>query len=440
MGFLLRTIGFYLHNSAIKDVDCTEILKGNPGIGGSEYEIITIAQLLTSESFKIILYADAVDKLPSIIDTRKVFSLENAIEMATADGCELLIFKHEECWLKQNVLDNPDITIKIVIWAHNFIFWRELSYYAKNKHVARVICVGKEQLDLYRDHQLFQKSDYIFNTIYFPPLEELLSLGVDNIIDRKKNVVYIGSLIPTKRFHLLASIWPKVLEKEPSAQLYVIGGGNLYDRNIRLGKFQIAEEAYEETFIHYLLGDNGHLLPSVHFLGVLGSEKNDVLRKMKVGVPNPTGNHETFGITAIEMQLMGCMVTTRRCPGYLDTIGKGGVLYDDIDELAECIVKLLKKNDHDYVDIYEELFRKFSYENVLPDWVEFLSSSLVENRPLHPITPIVNNGYNLKWLKECNRKIKRTIPGGYLIFPTIGFVQAAINKVGRRFFGKQSKT
>lgn len=435
----MKTIAFYLHNGAIRDVDCTEILKGNPGIGGSEYEIITIARLLSSESFKVILYAHAIDKLPPVIETREVSGLQNAIEMATDDGCELLIFKHEECWLQQNVLDNPDITIKMIVWAHNFIFWRELSYYAKNKHVARVICVGKEQLDLYRDHRLFQKSDYIFNTIYFPPLKELLSLGVNNIAEREKNVVYVGSLIPTKRFHLLAKIWPEVLKKEPEAQLYVIGGGNLYNRNVQLGKFQIAEESYEETFIHYLLGDDGKLLPSVHFLGVLGADKNDILRKMKVGVPNPTGNHETFGITAIEMQLMGCMVTTMRCPGYLDTVGEGGLLYEDTNELADCIVRLMRKNSHDYEATYKEFYGKFSYENVLPDWIEFFSGLLFKNMRLHPITPLKNKGYDLKWLKECNRKIKNCIPGGYAFLPTVGFRQAAIGKAGRGFSGRKIK-
>ena len=69
----------------------------------------------------------------------------------------------------------------------------------------------------------------------------------------------------------------------------------------------------------HITNDN-QVLPSVHFLGVLGEEKNDLLLKCRVGVPNPSGNTETFGFTAIEMQSMGCNITTMKCSGYLDTV------------------------------------------------------------------------------------------------------------------------
>lgn len=40
-----------------------------------------------------------------------------------------------------------------------------LDFYAKQPNVVRIITVGREQLDLYRDHPAYNKSDYIYNAI-----------------------------------------------------------------------------------------------------------------------------------------------------------------------------------------------------------------------------------------------------------------------------------
>ena len=64
--------------------------------------------------------------------------------------------------------------------------------------------------------------------------------------------------------------------------------------------------------------------------------------KCKVGVPNPGGETETFGLTAVEMQMMGMEVTTIICPGYLDTVYQKENLYQSTDDLADRVVNLLK--------------------------------------------------------------------------------------------------
>lgn len=42
-------IAFWLNNKGFKDVDCSNVLKGNPGIGGSEYSALLIAESLRKE-------------------------------------------------------------------------------------------------------------------------------------------------------------------------------------------------------------------------------------------------------------------------------------------------------------------------------------------------------------------------------------------------------
>ncbi|MCB6981976.1 glycosyltransferase, partial [Bacteroides uniformis] len=65
---------------------------------------------------------------------------------------------------------------------------------------------------------------------------------------RNLNVAYVGSLVPAKGFDLLASAWPAVLAKVPDAQLFVVGSGKLYNRNSVLGKWNIADEKFENKF------------------------------------------------------------------------------------------------------------------------------------------------------------------------------------------------
>ena len=38
-------IAIYINNSNISNVDCSDLTKGNPGIGGTEYCILLLAQL-----------------------------------------------------------------------------------------------------------------------------------------------------------------------------------------------------------------------------------------------------------------------------------------------------------------------------------------------------------------------------------------------------------
>ena len=85
------------------------------------------------------------------------------------------------------------------------------------------------------DHRAFKKGTYIYNLCnYNLPAPKPFSA-------RKNHVVYIGSIVPLKGLHLLTKAWSSVLKEVPDAQLYIIGSGNLYNQNEKLGKYGIAE-------------------------------------------------------------------------------------------------------------------------------------------------------------------------------------------------------
>lgn len=172
-----------------------------------------------------------------------------------------------------------------------------------------------------------------------------------------------------------------------------------------MGKWNIADEKFENKFMKHITNDN-QVLPSVHFLGVLGEEKNDLLLKCRVGVPNPSGNTETFGFTAIEMQSMGCNITTMKCSGYLDTVFTKRYLYYNSNNLAKNIIKLLLQKEHDYNEVYSFIKQNFSFDKIVLEWEQLFKEALPGHKLLHPYSIKKNPFYRLKFIKLGLRGMK----------------------------------
>lgn len=419
-------VAFYLENSFLKDVDFREVLNGNPGVGGSEYMIAIIATMLSlrENGIDVVLYVQKEGLFDKGICTRVALDLRKCIDSCNECGVDYLFFKHDMCHIDSGVLESSPRT-GLVPWCHNFAPNKALDYYVGNRNISRILCVGREQMDLYRDHRAFGKSDYIYNCI---SEHSLVSRNVEDYpySKRPNRVTYIGSIGYQKGLHWLAEAWPTVLKEVPDAELYIIGSGKLYSRDFTLGKWCIADKDYEEMFMPFLTDEQG-ILPSVHFMGIMGEEKNEILLQTKVGVPNPSGFSETFGIGAVEMQAMGCRIATMRCAGYLDTV-RNGILYDRKSELADAIIKQLKMNKNDYDSAKEFILTNFSQEVVVKDWEQFILHALPDNVPLHPISNL-NMDFEHKASKERVRKIKNSLPLLYSIMPSVEFCFRVVDKV-----------
>lgn len=397
-------VGFYLHNQNISSVDCRNILAANPGIGGSEYLIIVVTQLLSvrDNNIDVVLYVQKYGQFDSAIKQVQIKDLGDAILNADKEKVNYLVFKHEVSWINTGVL-NKDCNVKLIPWCHNFVSTKYLSYYWKNTHIVKILNVGREQMDLYRDHRAFEKSEFIYNAV--PSDISRRNQEQLKMICRKPIVTYVGSLIECKGFLFLAKVWKYVVSQVPNAELYVIGAGNLYSRNAILGPLGIADKKFEEKFIPYL-SESNKLMDSVHFMGIMGEEKNDILIQTKIGVPNPGGETETFGITAVEMQLLGCWVTTIKCPGYIDTVYNQENLYNHTYELGKYIVKLLNCKNAPSNEVYQYMSDNFSFDVVASRWEHFfgcLSNNKVFDKSKYTLR---NPQFSHKKIKETLRKIK----------------------------------
>lgn len=427
----IKTV-FFLDYPAIRGVDCRFLKNGNPGIGGSPFALLALLYLLQENyaaDFDISLYTQESEGISDAVKTVRIRDFESALIRAENDKTDIFISQYnaENLIMLQKY---RHYRLKHVIWAGNFIYRQELTFLAKISNIARIVCVGREQLDLYRDHPAFKKSTFIYNGIFLHK-EKLPEYN-----QRPNEVTYVGSLIPCKGFHILAKAWKQIIAAVPDAKLNVIGKGNLYDKIIKLGSFGLASQDYEKEFIPCLTDNNGKLLPSVQFFGNLGTEKKEILQKTKVGVPNPSGISETFCISAIEMQAEGCLIATKKCPAYLDTVFRNGILIKRECDLADAVVALLHKKDNDYEQMYSWLNGHFEYYKIASEWKRLLHD-IFSDKPVVHEKILKNPDFNAKYLRELNRKIKEFLPFGFQLLPTVLFYTSLFSKIHQLFSRKK---
>ena len=401
-----KKVAFYFDNSRISQVDCRDIESGNPGIGGTEYLFLLISTLLTKRdnNIDITVFNTSKGWIPECLKVQIFTSINDAYVYADNHGYDYFVFRPHigETFEEELKYSSFHGKTKLIPWCHNFLTYKQLSLYSKSDMIARIICVGREQMDLYMDLPAYNKSDYIYNC--FDIDEDTIAAVRNNSFSERKNIVtYIGSIVPAKGFHILAKAWPQIEKSVPDAQLYVIGSGQLYDRDAVMGSFNIAENTYESMFMRYLT--NGEKInENVHFMGIMGKEKESILLKTKVGVPNPSGNTETFGLTALEFQSNGAKVITKKCAGYMDTVFNGN-LYSDEKNIAKLIINALKSKDLDYESFVKKNDAIFSQDMIIKQWEKLFKDGYVLEPADRSFSKIPNKEFRLKWLKYILHKI-----------------------------------
>lgn len=403
-------VGFFLDNSKYKTTDFSNPMQGNPGVRGTQYMIWTIACFLNDayKDIETIIFAPYVDKMPKNQKCEVSQNDIQALEKAKELNIDIMVLRSYN--------ENPEyfekidkINIPCIMWSHNFENYRKANAFAKTRAIKRNVCVGRQQFERLRDHAVFSKSTYIYNTLDF----DNYTLSPERCL--KPIVTYVGALSSMKGFHMLAKAWHLVLKKVPNAELYVIGSGAL-GSNAKLGKHNLAVESYEQKFMKYLVNKEGDILPSVHFLGNMGGkEKKEIMGKSCVGIANPTGKGETFCIVAIEFEALGIPVVTAKKNGTLDTVinNQNGLLVTSTRQLADAIVDLLSDNQKAIRfgnNGYYYSRKTFSVEKVCDDWYRLLHSVYEDINLQNSVE--YNHPFNqCKWLRELNRRFQKTAIG-----------------------------
>jgi len=402
-------VGLYLKNDTIAGVDLSQPEKGNPGVGGTQYNFVTLPyyfQKYIPDQVEFVWYANAIDRLPGSFSSCQVSSASEAISRAVEQDCDMFIWRPTE---------NPEgfefeksaeqYQIKVIAWVHNTPGVPMLSRLSKSQNIKRFVCVSQEQMDRLRYHKIINKTACIFNGFDPKPY-----IPEEKIQKQGNTVTYLGSIVPGKGFHYLARVWPQIIREKPAARLVVIGSGKLYNRNQKLGKWEIAAESYEGQWRKYLSDSEGKQLPSVEFKGTLGSEKVGILQNTDVGVVNPSGATENCPGSAIEFQAAGTPVVSGAYRGLLDTVvhQKTGLLGRSDRELTHNILDLL--NNKDKAKKFGEngidfILNKFSYEKISHQWLDLFNDVQADRPNYVPgIEQFPHNDYKI--YREGIRKLR----------------------------------
>jgi len=402
-------IGLYLNNRKVGDVDLSNPEKGNPGIGGTQFNFITLPyyfQKYFPNKHNFIIYAHNISKLPETLKGKAISNSIDALKHANQDKCDIMIWRpnNEEESIEFIQLSSK-LNQKTIAWAHNNPNITTLNKIANANNIKRFVCVSQEQMDRLRDHPIILKTTVIVNGFNISGIEPV------SIVPKEKIVLYTGSLVPPKGFHVLSRIWPKIINLHPDAKLKVIGTGKLYDRNQKLGPWGIAEEKYEKQIRYYLSDGKGNIHPSVLFLGLISNDrKNEEITNCKVGVVNPTGKTENCPGSALEFQAFGKPVVSGAFKGLLDTIVhcKTGYLGKNDEDLIKYISELLVDNEKNLTfgrNGRKFVSEKFSFSKVTKLWSSLFSEVYlnIENK-IPNISQFPLN--DMKYLRELMRILK----------------------------------
>lgn len=358
-------LGIYIDNSKINVSDFSSIEVANPGIGGTEYEFIILIRNIKRymKNLELTIYQTKEMYFSNMVDQTVVVSgMEEAIDLASGKD-DIIVVRTET----DREIPCARNGCRIVTWSHNYFNGKVADSIAKRDDIGANVFVGRQFYESYLDHDIIDKSTYIYNCMDFLPLEN--ERNADSLAPI---CAYIGSLVPAKSFHILAETWPDVVKQVPDAKLWVIGSSGVYGLNSGLGELGLAEKSYEERFVASLRS----VMDSVTFYGNVGGEKYEILKQVKVGVINPIGV-ETFGISAVDFSSMQIPVISRNRYGVKDVVlnNKTGILLNDPKMLAKTIVKLLNdsalngelgKNGRDYV------VSEFCVASSMKKWAELL--------------------------------------------------------------------
>lgn len=385
----MKKIGILLENNGIEDIDMSNLKSGNPGVGGSQYHLFLLNQLLFQKNYNNVIFLDKEQE--GVSNSVSFHDFDDLIKQIKKTKIQFFIIwpKSNEKYKKLfSILSNQNI--KIITWAHNMINPFINNYLLSCKsHFSHVVVSRQQKIRLYGSN-LYKKTIVISN-IYCEQSESFYNQRSPN--DKKINIVYIGSIVKEKGLHILTSAWPEIKRKLPDAHLHVIGSGALYSRKNKLGQFNIAEHEYEKLILKPII-HNGKLDNSITFHGALGSEKWNIIKTADVGIINPSGKSENCPGSALDFQSINVPVVSKRINGLIDTVldKQTGFLFKDQSKIASYVVKAYKLDVKKRGEIFVK--NNYSIEKIINLW-----SNLI-NEKNHKFNLIGKDFFlNNNWLK-----------------------------------------
>lgn len=297
------------------------------GLGGSETALIRLAEEFAAQGHNVTIYGN-VDE-PGFFNQVRYRVTEDFIPDVSSD---LSI-----AWRLPEAADDGINTRQLVLWMHDTDASDRLTE-ERAQQFQRIVVLS----EWHKQHMLdFYK---------FLKPEQLIVIGngvdktrFDQIVERDtKRVVYASS--PDRGLDvILSSIWPKVVEAVPEAELHIYYGWDSFDKAA-------------ERFPHLKTFKASVSEALVNTKNVVQHGRVDQAELAREFLKSslwlyPTYFYETYCITAVEAQLAGLLPVTNKLGALAETAKSGVFIEGDVndpevqDHYAEAVIQLLQKPD-----------------------------------------------------------------------------------------------
>lgn len=376
----------------------------NPGVGGTQFNIVKLAFLLAQKfpDIEVILANHCDIRLNSnpinlkIELIPEINYLLNASQMRSQN--DLIVMTAALLQLADPHLIRS-IREKVIAWIHHPFFFNDQI---RQMRLAAHVNVGSYQ---YFSNKIFFRSSWHIHN----PFQITLSNFQKSFpaYDEPIRIVYLGALIPVKGFGHVARQWPALKAMLPNVELHVVGSSATYGKHPE--NDLIPCDRYFSEYIQKFIPENDITDGHVVFHGNLGEEKFEVMRSAHIALLNPTGASEAFPASPLECMGCGLPVITSNDYGMADSMRFFPELVLQHPEQIPSRVKWLLSDRYRYMELSERaiaIAKCFDSQTdvILMRWRQLFEAVLdtrtgreVPNRP--PLIPVRGSTYKL-WRRQ----------------------------------------
>ena len=360
--FITMKILIYIEQTKIIE-SMTSHNQVNPGVGGTTYTSARLAIEIQKEAnknnldFKITLFTKKPKKTKflniDVISEKDAFKKKWDITLLTGDIIE-------------NIYKN-----KIKINSKRTLIWTRHPFDKNMVKVVRdlkfeLVSVGKNQY--LSNYLLIGAHNHIDNLFCAKRIrktafndENLLSLKSRE--DRSKiRIGYMGALVPSKGFHLIAENWHEIsssLKKiGKTAILEVIGGSDLYDFE-KNHEFIPCDKEYGNKIYPHIRNE---INKTIFFHGTLNSERYEIMKLCDIALFNPRGNGEAFPASILEWMSLSIPVISCMEYGCADvmTYNKNLIIRNE-KEITNKLIKFSMLKEKEKIELKKLSFTISNY-------------------------------------------------------------------------------
>ena len=352
----------YLEQSKILNEMISQ-LQVNPGVGGTTYTSARLAIELQKEliknnlNFEITLFTKnpIKDKFfdLEVISEKEAFKKKWDITLLTGNIIEYIYInkikinsKRTLIWTRHPFDKNmvkvvKDLKLELVSVGKN----QYLSNYfliGPHNHIDNLFCAKRIRKSAFNDENF---------------------LSIKSKQDKRKlRIGYMGALVPSKGFHLIAENWPKIsssLKKIGITPiLEVIGGSDLYEFE-KGHKFIPCDEEYGDKIYPYIRNE---INKTIFFHGTLNSERYEIMKVCDIALFNPRGHGEAFPASILEWMSLSIPVISCLDYGCADVMTYNKFLIiNNEKEIANKLLEFSKLKDKEKMELNKLSFTISNY-------------------------------------------------------------------------------